>query len=454
MKAGGIGDLSGAAQRLRAFARPVTVLVCLFGSVSACRDYAPDDHGNRATRWQVADTIGIRIPADYEPLVGVVVERTIEGLREPSALEEGFSSVRALAVAPNGAIYVFDGGAQSIRVYSPDGEYEQTIGREGGGPGEYRWVSAMVILADDRLLVSDPWGGRMLIYNADGRVVTQFPRPPEWAPRAQYSAWADTAGHLYAALSDSYSYSSQHRARNPAFVEFADDGTVTDALYVPDRIFAACPTRQEPRFQSGYLDDIREPYVLKPKWGLGPGGELIVGCPDQYRFDVLRRDGTVLRVERTNWTPVPVSSSELETRQRGWTIQMRLSGRDPAYSWVGAEMQQRKPAYGYFLADPAGRIWVWLPQPSVEVSIERPVPSGAPRTRWKEPSGPVFDVYDSDGTPLGRVRLPASVPFEPNPRTVDPVVRGDTLWAVTVDSLGVESVTRFRLTFPSPTDGS
>lgn len=87
---------------------------------------------------------------------------------------------------------------------------------------------------------------------------------------------------------------------------------------------------------------------------------------------------------------------------------------------------------------------MWTPHASVKEEYTR---RGQDRVRWNEAPGS-FDVFEPDGTYLGAVRLPSNVPYEPNPRTVEPFFWGDRVWAVATDTNDVEYVTRFRLEVP------
>jgi len=65
-------------------------------------------------------------------------------------------SVSDAAVAPDGSILILDGGSHSIRVYSSEGAFLRSVGRDGDGPGEYRSLRAFRILPSGELLVHDP----------------------------------------------------------------------------------------------------------------------------------------------------------------------------------------------------------------------------------------------------------------------------------------------------------
>ena len=62
-----------------------------------------------------------------------------------------------------------------VVVLSPDGEFMETIGREGEGPGEFRGATDMVVWPDGRVLVECVGlPGKMVCFAADGTPVDDF----------------------------------------------------------------------------------------------------------------------------------------------------------------------------------------------------------------------------------------------------------------------------------------
>jgi hypothetical protein len=55
----------------------------------------------------------------------------------------------------------------------------------------------------------------------------------------------------------------------------------------------------------------------------------------------------------------------------------------------------------------------------------------------------VFDVFETDGTYVGRVPMPENMGRYPRP-----LIRGDQVWAVTRDEFDVQRVVRYRLVPP------
>jgi len=67
--------------------------------------------------------------------------------------------------------------------------------------------------------------------------------------------------------------------------------------------------------------------------------------------------------------------------------------------------------------------------------------SGWPQLRYREPV--MLDVFEPDGRYMGAVRPPEGFSVSP-----EPVIRGDTVWAVTRGELDVASVVRYRIVRP------
>lgn len=60
--------------------------------------------------------------------------------------------------SPDGDILVIDRLKHTVFVYTPDGEFVRTIGREGEGPGEFRLPSGLAFYSDGSLLIGDADG--------------------------------------------------------------------------------------------------------------------------------------------------------------------------------------------------------------------------------------------------------------------------------------------------------
>jgi hypothetical protein len=75
--------------------------------------------------------------------------------------------VRDLDVGPNGDVYIAQGDDQRITVFGPDGEPKASIGRAGGGPGEFRAAPTRVTWRGDTLIATERFATHF--FEATGR---------------------------------------------------------------------------------------------------------------------------------------------------------------------------------------------------------------------------------------------------------------------------------------------
>jgi outer membrane protein assembly factor BamB len=101
-----------------------------------------------------------------------------------SAQSLGLSDPRALAIGPDGNVYVTD-RTQRVTVVSPEGEILRRWGRPGRGAGEFRFVSTdpsapkdvhgkIAVASNGMVYVSDSGNARVQVFTPQGRFVRQF----------------------------------------------------------------------------------------------------------------------------------------------------------------------------------------------------------------------------------------------------------------------------------------
>lgn len=93
-----------------------------------------------------------------------------------------FGQIEDACITPDGNLLVLDMAKLNIKVYSPGGDYIETIGRQGSGPGEFQFPMSMASLTNGYLAVSDRMGGALMFFddslNWDHDITDFFPRPP------------------------------------------------------------------------------------------------------------------------------------------------------------------------------------------------------------------------------------------------------------------------------------
>jgi hypothetical protein len=79
------------------------------------------------------------------------------GTREGAAPER-FADIRDVEQDPQGRVLILDNENREVRVFTSDGEYVGTFGREGEGPGEFQYPAHLDILEKNRLVVAGRMG--------------------------------------------------------------------------------------------------------------------------------------------------------------------------------------------------------------------------------------------------------------------------------------------------------
>jgi hypothetical protein len=91
--------------------------------------------------------------------------------------DEFFGVIARITTDKEGNVYLLDSQLSEVKVFSADGEYLRTIGREGEGPGEFRSPQDMFFLPDGNLGVLQVAPGRIVMLSPDGDPVGDHPLP-------------------------------------------------------------------------------------------------------------------------------------------------------------------------------------------------------------------------------------------------------------------------------------
>ena len=151
-----------------------------------------------------------------------------------------FNQPSAVAIAPNGDIFVADGhgGETNARIvkFSPDGKFIKTWGKKGTAPGDFDIPHCAVFDSSGRLVVCDRNNNRIQIFDQDGNYISelkQYSRPSGIA--------IDKTGMIYVADSESESVSKNHYGwKRGIRIGNFKDGSVT--AFIPDPVDVATGT--------------------------------------------------------------------------------------------------------------------------------------------------------------------------------------------------------------------
>jgi hypothetical protein len=360
--------------------------------------------------------------------------RQVDDLRELSYTEEvrigsledpvlGFSQIRQVRVSENGDVFVLEGQAREVRVFTAQGEPIRVLGGVGQGPGEFSRPMSLGLLGDT-LWVTDLLNRRVTWFGPDGSVLFSTPAPgvaydtgdPSISvslvparPRPDGLIESDRGMMSYmlnGALSP-YQY--------PVLL-FSRDGEVMDTMrWETSEPFTGY---FEVGGRGGYAPVLESP---RP-WKATPpdGGVVIVDWQvsedgSEGWMEVVKTDlsGDTLYSQRLNFTPLSVpghvADSLIEPRLEAATV----------YGVTEAEMQA------------ALRAAITLPEYRAPI---RTIHGGSDGTLWLQSNTSSSDAndwiaIDRDGDPIGGLRLPRRMTIADS---AYPIV-----WAIETDELDV-----------------
>ncbi len=138
-----------------------------------------------AGTWKGREVVKEGVRHVVNPADGIEPPRTIQlkefwrigGESDDEA--EFFGLVKDMAVDHAGNVYVLDYQLSQLKVYSPDGEFLRTIGREGDGPGEFRRSVAVCVSPTGLVGVVTPFPSRIVQFTPLGEPAATIAIPPD-----------------------------------------------------------------------------------------------------------------------------------------------------------------------------------------------------------------------------------------------------------------------------------
>lgn len=407
---------------------PALLLLSLF----ACDRYASGGAASGAVR----DSAGIAIVENASP-AWTAAEAWMVSAQPTLAMgaSEGdpdheFFQVSAATRLSDGTIVVANSGTQQLRYYGPDGALVRSVGRKGGGPGEFQMLVAALRLPGDSLLTVDGMNRRMSLFDPSGRHVRDFGVTDASNP-VPLLVQGYLPGGAYLARATNMRIGPAMFERKPGPTRDSLFVLRLDAAGVPVDTFGLFPG---PRSEVQMLEfggrSMPMPIMI-PFSGTthiaAAGGRVYVGVSDTYEIRTYTPAGELSMLIRRAHEPRPVTEHEIaETRTR--LMEVIESQSNPlmaqfreAYEKIS--YPETMPAFGNLVADRDGNLWVSEPVALTE----------NPR-RWS--------VFDRNGVWLGDVTTPARLNVQE--------IGSNYILGNATDDLDVEQVLLYALVKPKP----
>ena len=323
---------------------------------------------------------------------------------------EEFGRVTAVALGPDGNVFVADAANREIRVFGLDGAHRRTFGRDGEGPGEFRSIYS-VAWSGDRLLTYDPHLGRVGEFSADG----------EWlGQRATAGGVTGSAAslRLYPVGPDEVFRLALGGDMESVWVGHDSGGDTGDTLSFL-RPAEGLPGAVQPIFcewEDGRIGFYGHAMAARLVQHPGSGGVMYSAWGHFYRIAVTEGAGDTLRVIERSLPSEPMLDEEWEAGSAEFD-EARERWPGGSCSPRGYTRPERKPFINDIFVSPDGRLWVDVIRSA--------------GNRW--------EFFDPEGRLLGGV---PAVPYKE--RTV-PVFRGEHVVTIRQDDLELDHVDVWRL---------
>jgi len=357
------------------FTRTCLILLVLMGSLTSSVAFSADWQGEEQQRDGVLTIVNPEQPS------GGDLDIDLEELWRVGGEDEEvlFGVIAQLVEDDAGNIYLLDGQLSEVQVFSRDGEWLRTIGREGEGPGEFRNGSDLYRGPDGNLGVVQIFPGRIVKLTQDGDPAGNFPLPEvEGGGFQLVHRVRGTRDHVVMAYAQQRVVDGKQTTQS--MLRAFDNGGKELARYYEES--------QHSQF-GGMKFDEKIFANYERRWAAAADGRVAVAIDfDDYRIHVYNADGSVQRViERPDWQPLERTA---EARQRFQKFYDGITSWNPGSTF---KVSDTHPSISQIEFRDDGSMWVL-----------------SSRGRYGLPEG-VFaswDVYDDQGHFVQRVRLRAA----------------------------------------------
>ncbi len=312
---------------------------------------------------------------------------TIGGEDDEDVLLGIISRVR---IADNGDIYLLDGQLSQAQVFSADGEFLRTLGRQGSGPGELSNPGDMVFMPDGTLGLVQIFPGKIVKLNLDGTPAGEFNPQVGDATSGGFLALVNARGAggnlVLGGIQISMDQATMTQVRNYFLRGYDGDGKQTASYLERSRTW---------KFDSGFKFREMDNDFIWWRMDVGPDGR-VVACPERYDYalDVWNPDGTLDRVIHREYESWPRTE---EVKQRFRSIMEAQAAQFPPGTPL--EVEDLEQDVEDLRVAPDGSIWVlpsrqmYAPEPGFFAVYDVFSPEGefTRQVRVKCPGDPATD---------------------------------------------------------------
>jgi hypothetical protein len=307
-----------------------------------------------------------------EPLYGEITFELKENLSIGNEKEKNYDiyQVKGIQVGGDGNIYVLDGGNCRIQIFDKNGQYLQTIGRKGQGPGEFNNPSDIHLDKKNNLYVKDRY--KIHIFNKQSqyeRSITLFENIRQFG--------INRDGNILAEI-------FSRPTRENMFQEvalFAPEGKKLKTIF-------SRPVERSLRLRSRTI--LGNPYSHRFYFCLLDEEFGIYGFSSVYKLFLINPSGDIEYIIENIEPPEPLTKKEKDEIIRSRWEGVRLGGQKISKGEIKKALKfpGYKPFFNRIINDDKSRIYI-----------------GRPKSRLDNNKNLSFDLYNKDGYFLYKIKI-------------------------------------------------
>jgi len=200
--------------------------------------------------------------------------------------DEFFGIIADIEIDEAGNVYLLDSQLSEVKIYTADGEYLRSIGREGEGPGEFRRPSAIFFTKDGNIGVMQTIPAKVVILTPEGEPAGDYPLPePEGGGFQMLTGGQASKGQLVLCLARTKVADDQSKwSRNDFLARVDDQGNMV----------AEYATKNKDIIFANAILNFADWDTFERRWTVAPDGK-VYACESylDYEITVWNADGSI-----------------------------------------------------------------------------------------------------------------------------------------------------------------
>jgi len=200
--------------------------------------------------------------------------------------DEFFGVISDIGIDDEGNVYLLDAQLSEVKIFTAEGEFVRTIGREGEGPGEFRRPARMFFTEDGNIGVMQTIPAKIVLLTPEGDPVGDHPLPePEDGGYQLLTSGQASKGQLVLAMARTKLAEDQSSWARTDFLTRIDSEGNQLAEY--------CTKTSTINFADAVLN-FAEWDTFERRWVVAPDGK-VYACESyaDYEITVFNADGSI-----------------------------------------------------------------------------------------------------------------------------------------------------------------